>query len=1099
MAVIIGALAVLVPRVTAVEDPQGGGEPSAWKFVDRSLIQADLGGPTIDFIDTDPFDDDLEYEAIVNECPANIKLPKDFEVGNLGGFPGSISPNNIHLQRLNPNGTSPRCLPLPATKSIPNADEGARTYFQWVDAGTISSVDGNDVFEKHSDGEFRKVGENECIDRIYVSGNKGTYFELDVKDGIDPDKFKTRGKEFSGCKVFAVNYWGVKNKWGSEGEMNDNMVRLAGIAANIGATENTSKPPGSGAVPGRNSQIGQSKGNSCSVNIGGFPLAWALCPVLELADALATSLMRLFENQLPFSITEGGGRSGETFTQGLGQVKAAWTIVKNLSSALLIIALLIMVISQAVSWGPQIEAYTVRKLLPRMVAAIILMQLSWTLVVWVVNLFNDIGKGLGDLLYAPFGGASNLDFGHLLANAGIGTGEGIFLNWLVILVGAVLLLAGLASVFFFAVVAILSLVTGLALLVFRKILIIMLLILSPLAFAIWILPGQTMQRYWKMWLDNLIKVLAMYPLIIALIASGRIFAYVVGANDVGTQGGSGSFINFWFIMIGYFVPLFLLPMTFKWGGGMMLAVSGAAAGLQNRLQSRTLEKPIRDYAKRKQNQIFDQKFKGLDKEEAERRLEGREPSSREKWKGRAKRQLWRTVGGRPWPSHWQQSDKKSEVAEWKKEELDRWERDIHDDFKEALGRGMPVGKAKEFVRDKYRYTGNEYKERAFDQWAYHTRSFQEMGTHQWRRGGHWNRDKQEWEAPPGGWKEDIAKNGNFVSQMNGDQNMYRDYGAQLPAIQPFHTKAPAVYPEPIYEQLGGEKLAKGQQPRNKQLWEAAQRISDDKRMKRMLDNLQNTGDIGVHRPEQFAEIADITADLSTVKDESGNIIHKGPYADLAAKIDYKPEAAKTLRGMLLEEGSDFYRKQRIAGLMGGQNSAEQYIDKMFGPGFMAGIFEAPPGTKDEVEAKVQGIQDQVVARQAQEARAAGRPYDPPPPLVTPPPPPRVAQPAPRGPAGGVPTYQTQTQGTIPLHQFGAGGPAAGQSAAPVVVNIDHAALGDTMYRAAKEGFRAGAREAFRGRPPGAGGIADDEGPPRPGQVRDPRGGYFPPTPRPPGS
>ncbi|MGH9638213.1 MAG: hypothetical protein ACRD72_25540, partial [Candidatus Angelobacter sp.] len=270
-----------------------------------------------------------------------------------------------------------------------------------------------------------------------------------------------------------------------------------------------SKPVlGTQAVPGSGTTT---SGDTCDLKSNGLTIAWLLCPSLEAADAGASNLMRLFEAQLPLCIDNYGvtcqtGADRNFTASGEAQLKTAWTIIKDLASAILVLVMLVMVFSQAIGGGP-FDAYSVRKMLPRLAAAVILMQISWPLLAYAVDIVNDIGNGLAGLMYVPFGGAANLDFGSLLSNAGVGTGQGFFIGWFGAAAVLALGLAFLPTVLFGALVAALTLLVGYAVLVFRKILIIMLMILSPLALVIWILPGNSMQKFWKLWQDNFVKSL----------------------------------------------------------------------------------------------------------------------------------------------------------------------------------------------------------------------------------------------------------------------------------------------------------------------------------------------------------------------------------------------------------------------------------------------------------------------------------------------------------------------------------------------------------------------------------------------------------------
>lgn len=333
--------------------------------------------------------------------------------------------------------------------------------------------------------------------------------------------------------------------------------------------------------------------STCEANSGGFTLAWVTCPLLTAAGDAITGpdgqggLLGYFEDQLSFSVSKDLGSSTSQ-----DQVKVTWGIFKNIATAVLVIVMLLMVYSQATGAGP-FEAYTTRKMLPRLIAIAILMQLSWVVLAWVLDIFNDLGSGLSDLMYAPFGGSSNLTIFSLLSHAGLGTPGAIIINWVGIIALLTIGVAAAPTVLLFALGAAAALLTAFFVLIFRKIIIILCLITAPIALAAYLLPGA--QRYWKLWYDNLLKVLAMYPLIVALIAAGRIFAYIVS-----TQNNGGVLVSFIFIIVGFFGPLFMLPKAFKWGGTLMSAGGSAISGAVEKFAGKDsgLGKGVHGYAER---------------------------------------------------------------------------------------------------------------------------------------------------------------------------------------------------------------------------------------------------------------------------------------------------------------------------------------------------------------------------------------------------------------------------------------------------------------------------------------------------------------------
>jgi hypothetical protein len=78
-----------------------------------------------------------------------------------------------------------------------------------------------------------------------------------------------------------------------------------------------------------------------------------------------------------------------------------------------------------------------------------------------------------------------------------------------------------------------------------------------------------------MWSDNFLKLLLMFPLIMAFIAAGRAFAF-------SAQGTNVSVVDQLVMFVAYFGPYFALPMTFRMGGSLMSSVSGSLQNLSQR-------------------------------------------------------------------------------------------------------------------------------------------------------------------------------------------------------------------------------------------------------------------------------------------------------------------------------------------------------------------------------------------------------------------------------------------------------------------------------------------------------------------------------------
>jgi hypothetical protein len=301
------------------------------------------------------------------------------------------------------------------------------------------------------------------------------------------------------------------------------------------------------------------RANSCEASNGA--LAWLGCAILEAMDGVVGFLDKQIRTLLTVqtsALDEGGG------------LKKAWGIMRNFAYLILVPLMLLMVIGTAIGFGP-FDPYTVKKALPRMVSAVIFMSISYYLCIFLINISNDVGRGIFNLvnLAAPGGAVNSLtdvlgpkDGGLFAALAVGGSGIALAANTL----GDGQIIWGLLGSF--ALVTIVALLIGYVVLVIRQVLVIMLVVLSPLAILVWIFPGN--DKLWNIWKTTFTAMLMMFPLIMVLISSGRFFAATV---DTTFGGATGTFIK----LIAYIAPYFFIPATFKYG----LGVFGNVAGMIN--------------------------------------------------------------------------------------------------------------------------------------------------------------------------------------------------------------------------------------------------------------------------------------------------------------------------------------------------------------------------------------------------------------------------------------------------------------------------------------------------------------------------------------
>ena len=290
-------------------------------------------------------------------------------------------------------------------------------------------------------------------------------------------------------------------------------------------------------------------------------LEWITCPIIEGVTAAANGLENVIAGMLCinessiFGVTStchgdnGGADTSKAFHN-------AWNVFRILALGMLAIAGLIMVIAQG--FGFEIfDAYTVKKTLPRILIAGIGITLSWQLMEFAVSLSNGLGIGVRAIIYAPFL-QSGID--TTVLTGGSSAIAVIFAAGAWFVLGPVGLLTFIGT-------ALLAIIIAFFTLIIRNIIVLLLIMAAPLAIAAYVLPNT--EKYYKAWWDWLLKALLVFPIITAFIAIGHVFAAVTSAS------GDGLFTNV-VAFAAYFAPYFMIPLAFRFAGGLMATLGGFA-------------------------------------------------------------------------------------------------------------------------------------------------------------------------------------------------------------------------------------------------------------------------------------------------------------------------------------------------------------------------------------------------------------------------------------------------------------------------------------------------------------------------------------------
>lgn len=250
------------------------------------------------------------------------------------------------------------------------------------------------------------------------------------------------------------------------------------------------------------------QGDWPSFNISGSAIVtnFIVCPILQSVYAGIGVVVNTLEASgllaIPPLLTD-----GSVSTNSQKALFAAWGVLRDLANVGLVIGLFLVVFSQATSYG--LSAYGVKKMLPKVVIAALLVNLSYIICAILIDVFNILGGTLDDTIT----GALNAALGaHTLGEA-LGDSAGSIATAIAVFAGpAVLIFA-----FMILLILFLLLCFGLLCLVFlvaRQVLIVCLVIAAPLAFISWLFPNT--EGSFRKWWSTLIRLLAIYPIVMCL-------------------------------------------------------------------------------------------------------------------------------------------------------------------------------------------------------------------------------------------------------------------------------------------------------------------------------------------------------------------------------------------------------------------------------------------------------------------------------------------------------------------------------------------------------------------------------------------------------
>ena len=321
--------------------------------------------------------------------------------------------------------------------------------------------------------------------------------------------------------------------------------------------------------------------SDCRNSGAGNTLGWILCPILEImGDAAIGMYDDVVEPQLRVK--------SQLFSneEQAGSVPyAGWQQFRDIANVAFVVLLLVVIFSQLTGVG--IDNYGIKRILPKLVIAIVLINLSYLVCMLLVdvsnivgngiqNLFDGLGNGLTEKTALMIPDASPKDGG----GGGIATTGGNIvavglLSGLAFMTGSIWLNPiTLFSLLFSALGVVISLVFLFLLLSVRQAAIVVLVVVSPVVVVCNILPNT--KSLFDRWVKLFKTLLMVYPIAGLLVGGGNYVSKLLLAVS------PDSFPMAITAMVMGIAPIFFLPGVLKDAMAMLGKVGATLNGLGDR-------------------------------------------------------------------------------------------------------------------------------------------------------------------------------------------------------------------------------------------------------------------------------------------------------------------------------------------------------------------------------------------------------------------------------------------------------------------------------------------------------------------------------------
>ncbi|MCB9820281.1 hypothetical protein H6796_03220, partial [Candidatus Nomurabacteria bacterium] len=329
---------------------------------------------------------------------------------------------------------------------------------------------------------------------------------------------------------------------------------VSGRFSNLSPPQNVTIEPASSLPPG-----GTSPGTSGECDVKG--IGWIICPV---SNWLAEQVDNIFDALKDFFIVH-------PLTDGNNSLYRVWDVMRDIANVLFIIGFLVIIYSYIT--GGLLDNYSLKKILPRVILAAIMINISYWICAVLVDITNIAGVAFNDLFMSirdsAIGTEENTTIRWSELTAYILSGGAVAAGGIAFLVVAGGSIASLTFLIFAALIgAAFAVLVALIILAARQALITVMIVIAPIAIAAYILPNT--EDWFSKWRKGFITILMVFPVFGILFGGSQLASSIIMQN-------APTLAVLILGLVVQVVPLVITPFLIQFSGGLL----GRIAGMTN--------------------------------------------------------------------------------------------------------------------------------------------------------------------------------------------------------------------------------------------------------------------------------------------------------------------------------------------------------------------------------------------------------------------------------------------------------------------------------------------------------------------------------------